>query len=138
MVFYQTEPCLAAIAYAGKSTKAAWHYRFTQSAQLPERIKSFFAGLKAQAKEKAKRASEKAAYDATKEFRPGDVVVNTWGWEQTNQDFYIVHKATVKSLVLSPIDQELAENPLSDARVLASDIGEFLGVNAPKDWRVPL
>lgn len=33
----------------------------------------------------------------------GDIIVNVWGWEQTNADFYRVTKAGKKFLTLQPL-----------------------------------
>lgn len=36
---------------------------------------------------------------------PGTVFVSTWGYDQTNVDFYVVVKATEQSVWLQPIGQ---------------------------------
>ena len=40
---------------------------------------------------------------ATHDFKVGDTLVNTWGYDQTNQDFYIVTRTTPKSVWIAPV-----------------------------------
>jgi hypothetical protein len=79
---------LAAIAYHGKSTKPTWHFYFYSEIQRSARIEQFFTELQAHIDRKAKAAAEK------KEFRHtlvvGDILDYSWGWEQTNPEFYQV------------------------------------------------
>jgi len=37
-------------------------------------------------------------------FKPGDVIYNSWGYEQTNIDFYEVIRATAKTVLLREIE----------------------------------
>lgn len=59
--------------------------------------------MKLNAAEKARRAAERKVFDARNHFKPDDIVVNSWGWEQTNADFYTVLGVAKNRLVLQPI-----------------------------------
>lgn len=39
-------------------------------------------------------------------LKPGDVLVASWGYEQTNIDYYLVTKRTAKSVKLQPIGKK--------------------------------
>lgn len=41
---------------------------------------------------------------ATHDFQQGDTLVNTWGYDQTNHDFYIVTRTTPKSVWIAPVE----------------------------------
>jgi len=77
-----------AIAYAFKRGKPEWNFRFRNEADRAKRIELFFKGIeaaevylaeqKARAKELAKPGNVKV----------GQVFVSSWGYDQTNVDFY--------------------------------------------------
>ena len=56
------------------------------------------------AKNKAKQHSENLK--ASEHFKVGDIIVNTWGWEQTNTEFYQVTEVKNKMIVVSAIYQK--------------------------------
>lgn len=52
-------------------------------------------------KEKARKAN--AEVNASDFYKVGDVIVNTWGYEQTNVDFYQVTEMTAKTIKIKEI-----------------------------------
>ena len=40
-------------------------------------------------------------------MKQGDVFVSSWGYEQTNVDFYEVVKVTAKTVMLIPIERKV-------------------------------
>lgn len=85
-VVYQTGP-VSAKAFAGKKAKPVWFYRFPNEKQLAAHIESWVAGLRVEAAQKAKHAAEKAKPN---ELKVGDILCDSWGWEQTNIDWWEV------------------------------------------------
>ena len=51
--------------------------------------------------DKARRAAERAAL--VNPYKPGDIVYRTWGYEQTNADFYRVVATTPKAVRIEPL-----------------------------------
>jgi len=43
-------------------------------------------------------------------FKVGDIIYNSWGWEQTNIDFYQVVDAKPKTIKIAPINGKFREN----------------------------
>lgn len=86
---------LLAVAYCGKASKPAWHYRFTDEERRQGKIKEFFAQLDAH---KAYVCQRRADRNQPHSLKIGDVIVNSWGYEQTNVDFYKV-VATTRNFV---------------------------------------
>lgn len=87
-------------------------------------------GYRLSATEKASRAAARKAFDATKHFKPGDIVVNSWGWEQTNADFYRVEKVAKNRLTIIKL------------KTLTTETGFMCGTAVPGDedpfGKVPL
>lgn len=94
---YVSEDELKAIGYQGKAIKNAFHYRFAKVERTHEYIAKFINGLiasKAYKKEKrAERQSKK------REMVVGDVLVSSWGYDQTNIDYYQVTQLVGNSSV---------------------------------------
>ena len=77
----------AAIAFVGKALKPTWHYTFLKPGDREKRIAELFAGVKAHAERVATRRKES---NNGHSFIVGDIVTNSWGYEQTNVDWYRV------------------------------------------------
>jgi hypothetical protein len=97
------EKKLAAIAYAGKSNKAAFHNLFRTQAQLDARIAEFFEGLEAHQRRVAERRVEISQPHTVK---VDAVIYNSWGYDQTNIDFYQVVRISANFVWLQSIDSK--------------------------------
>lgn len=101
-----------AIAFTGKARKSAWYYSFSGKTGLERmhaHIDSYLKGLEAHFAEKEKYKAARAAVVASDFFKVGDIVSNSWGWEQTNVDWYQVVGVTKKFVDLRPIAGKLTE-----------------------------
>lgn len=96
---------LAAIAYAGKSNKKAFHNIFRSQESLDARTAEFFAGLEAHKRAVIARRSE-AKQPHT--LQVGDVIYNSWGYDQTNIDFYQVARVSANFVWLQEMSSEMA------------------------------
>ena len=109
-VYYNTEHNTA-IFYAGNSKKAWWYNHFHSLESMLERIyKSVDNHLRIENEKIERRAKQKAAgadYTAKKYFNVGDVVYNSWGYEQTNIDFYQVTEVLGKKIRVRELKQEI-------------------------------
>lgn len=82
-------------AYIGKQRKCNWHLSFSTEAEREECIQSFFAmGDKVQARKDAIKAERKAESAIPHSLKVGEIIYNSWGWEQTNVDFYEIVKVS--------------------------------------------
>lgn len=78
-------PC--AQAFAGRAARPKWHYAFSNENARTHAIDGFFGARRAgKAAETARRAARKQPHS----LKLGRILVATWGWEQTNVDFYQV------------------------------------------------
>lgn len=86
----------AAMCFIGKQSKPAWYYSFRNGQQMFSKIKEQIEGVRASEERKAK---EKAERSKPHSLKVGDILVSSWGYDQTNVDFYKVKKLIGKSMV---------------------------------------
>lgn len=79
------KPC--AYGFRGRSMRAAFRYRFPTPAAREDYVAEWLAAENAAI---ADRAARKAANRAPHTLKVGDVLYSSWGYEQTNVDFYEV------------------------------------------------
>ena len=101
-----------AMLFKGKQAKPLWHFRFKSEEKMEEYIKDeiqlkqnsfeYSENYKAEAKAKRERLA--------KAIKPGDIFNYSWGWEQTNQNFYqVIEKKTPYSMVVREIGYRTLE-----------------------------
>lgn len=101
-------PC--AIVFGGKSNKPLWHYHFASAATRQRLIDETVASRAVRAAAKAQKAAERRAY--RHDYKPGDILSASWGYEQTNVDFYEVVSTTAQTVTL----RELASGSAQDTQ----------------------
>jgi len=84
---YEKADKVYAIAFHGKATKPDWHHSFRKEADREEYIAKFIAGRKAHAEYMTKRKAEK---EKPHTLKVGDILSSSWGYDQTNIDYYQV------------------------------------------------
>ena len=98
---------LTAIFFKGKATKPAWHYRFSSvelmKAKVVETISRLMSWEEMKEKRKIERRKEK------EEINVGDIFNSSWGYEQTNVEFYQVIEKIGQTLTLQEIKKELKQ-----------------------------
>jgi hypothetical protein len=93
-----------AIAYAGKRTKSDWHYSFKTRVQVDAQIEKTIESLKASHDLKARLKAERTA---PHDVKIGDVFRSSWGYDQTNVDFYQVISVTRAMVEVRAIRQDI-------------------------------
>jgi len=80
----------AAIAYKGRSGKAAWRFKFADKHKRDEYISKYVMNQRHYKQEAEKEKAERKAKEeeARKSIKVGDIFHNSWGYDQTNCDFY--------------------------------------------------
>lgn len=108
-VYWNSEK-LSAIGFAGKSKKSNFYCRFRtpeqMTAQIAGFVKNTIEAAEKKATDKAAKKSANAAIAAADHFSIGDVIVNSWGYEQTNIDFFIVTAVKGKTITVSEVYRE--------------------------------
>jgi len=78
-----------AIFYKGKSSKYVWYNRFRTADDMKEKIIKTITSLMAWEDKKVQRKEERKAPHTLK---VGDILYTSWGYDQTNIDYYQVTK----------------------------------------------
>jgi hypothetical protein len=110
---------LYARAFVGRAASTRWHYQFMSEAAVTRKIEALRAHLVATAAAKRARAVERNAYLHT--LKVGDVLSCSWGYDQTNIDFYQV--------------TQLVGSKFVEARKIAAETkytGNLLGMKTPR------
>lgn len=100
--FAEINNAFYAMGYSGKRSKADFHYKFKTKENLEKYVSEYLKRLMQHEENKIKRKEEKKAQRAAfiNPLKVGDIVYTSWGYEQTNIDFYqviqLIGKATVK------------------------------------------
>ncbi len=122
-------------AFAGRSDKGRFHYRFPNENELDAYLSKWIEGLRSAFQAKVEqRAAENGA---TTPLEVGDVICSSWGFEQTNVDYYLVsERIGKKDVVLQPIgslktkDEGDRGNCIPDVNVL---VGKPFRARSNKD-----
>ncbi len=97
---------LSAIAYSGKAKKADFFYRFPRKDAMKEYLDDYMKAKVVAIKAEEERMAQRNKPNSLKE---GDILSYSWGYDQTNVDFYQVVATTKKSVKLRPIQQNTKE-----------------------------
>ena len=94
-----------AIAFAGKANKPLWNYVFNSEASRQKQIDDTVAARRRLFEHKQKQQEERRSFRHG--FQLGDILVASWGYDQTNVDFYQVTDAGEKEIVLRAIGSKV-------------------------------
>lgn len=102
---YESARGPALVAYKGRQNKPARHYVFPTIERRDDNLAAF---VKEQTElQEAKRARREIGHG----LNAGDIVYSSWGYEQTNVDFYeVIRVPTGRSAVIRKIDQDTIES----------------------------
>ena len=78
---------VCAVAFHGRALKPDWQYRFRSIDDRDKRIHDFIDGRKVRAESMAKYKADRTKARA---LQVGDILESSWGYDQTNVDFYEV------------------------------------------------
>ena len=90
------------VAFTGKAARPSWHLRFRRPEDRDARIAELAAIVARAQEQKERRAQERRNYRHS--LQVGDVLHASWGYEQTNCDFYeVVALAGATQVDIRPI-----------------------------------
>ena len=97
----------AAVAFHGKAQKPDWHYTFRSVERRDAKIAEHLACWRDNAERKAKNRAEKAAWEHG--IKVGDIFQCTWGYEQTNQEYWEIVRVAGAAVWALEICQQIEE-----------------------------
>jgi len=99
----------AAIAWKGRADNPTFHYTFLSDARRRDYAENFLADLLAH---KANVAARRKGTPAADFFKVGDILDYSWGYDQTNAEFYQVLEVKAKSIII----REIASRPVPNSQ----------------------
>lgn len=103
---YSARDRLCAVAYIGKRAKPEWHYSYKSEEQREARIQDLFESVTAW---QARKAAQRAAARQPHGLQVGDILHTSWGYEQTNIEYFEVVGVRGAVVDLREIAQERTE-----------------------------
>ncbi len=102
----------SAMAFISNARKPTWRFYFSTAAQREKKITQAIEAAKVIEERKAQQRAENAAYRAKPcALKVGDILYSSWGYDQTNIDFYQVTGLISTQIVeLRPIASEMLPN----------------------------
>lgn len=118
---------ITAIFYIGRQSKPNWHYKFSSVEKMEERIAKTIYNLMSWEDMKYERKQERK--NALINVRVGQIYVSSWGYDQTNVNFYqVIEKKNSKFKIVEIAKRYCGEAPsgsMSDYVVPVRD--NFIG-----------
>lgn len=103
---YYGDP-LIAISFTGKAQKPAIYMRFRSAQNRTDYVNNWLRNITAREAEKAaKRQARKAAVCP---FRVGDILEGSWGYEQTNREFWQITAMAGRKITLQECAHRVVE-----------------------------
>ena len=103
LVFYigETNGRFYGLAYWGKANKPLWHHRFISVSSRAQQMAETVANYKSHQERTATRREARKAFVHT--VQVGDIYRTSWGYDQTNVEFFEVVEVRGKHAVLREI-----------------------------------
>lgn len=99
---------LYGIAFQGKSQKPLWTYRFRNKNQLMQKVDDTIEARRKTLEYKKERQRERQEF--RHEYEVGDFLYASWGYDQTNIDFFQVIGTTDKSVVIREVANKIVRS----------------------------
>jgi hypothetical protein len=93
------------IAFAGKANKPLWHLRFMSEGRRDQMIKETIESRKRSIETKLQRMKERKEFQH--DYKVGDILDSSWGYDQTNHDFYVVTKVIGKQIEIREVAKKV-------------------------------
>ena len=93
---YQAGNDYCAQCFVGRAQKPTWHYRFKSAEKREAKIRAQIDATKSNQERKAAR---KAEQNKPHGWEPGMILYASWGYDQTNIDFYEVIEVIGKTMI---------------------------------------
>jgi len=118
-----------AVGFTGTAGKPDIYYYFKSEEKREVYIAKWLQEQKEKLEYKAERQAKKQAPTIFEiPFKPGDILYNSWGYDQTNIDFYQVTRCTKASVFIRQIKGEFASSAGCDMAAYVTPLkNEFTG-----------
>lgn len=112
------------LAFAGKSNKPIWYESHWSEAERQQRVDGLIRNLKRRDSDKAERLQQRR--DFKHDIKVGDIYYTSWGYDQTNVNFYEVVAIGEKSVFVREVAAETVDEDRNITHVVAKP-GAYVG-----------
>lgn len=96
----------AVVAYRGNAHKADFHYIYKTDVDVDRKLQAWFDGLRDwKERIKNRRKQEYAGHS----LKVGDIIYNSWGYDQTNVDWYVIVRTSTNYVWLQRVGADVTE-----------------------------
>lgn len=114
---------LMGVAFQGNQSKPIWHYRFRSEAERDRQVQGTIAARKRAIESKAEAVKKRREFRHS--IQVGDIYYTSWGYDQTNVDFYQVIDVREKSITVREVEKKTVVDQGPHTEV----------VPVPNDWK---
>lgn len=118
-------------AWKGNARVPAWNYTFSTQARAEAAAKELVESVRRsearRAEQVAERKTKRAALKASDHWMVGDVVYTSWGYDQTNVEYYQVVSLKPKSVIVRQISVNSSDRGQPGGGKVAPRRYEFVG-----------
>jgi hypothetical protein len=125
-VYYKDGAVIGGLCFVGKAVKPTWYYRFKSIEQRLAEVDKTIKNVSERLERKNQAKASKAVASANHGVKIGDVFRSSWGYDQTNIDYYEVIAVTGKTATICEIGC-LSEETLSMQGNCVPLMGAFKG-----------
>lgn len=100
-------PKYGALVFVGKQTKPLWHYTYKNAGVREAAIRQAFLERRASLTYRAGVQAERTGF--VHDYKVGDIFRTSWGYEQTNVEYFEVIEVKGKYLILRELQQATKE-----------------------------
>lgn len=110
--YENTNGALYALAYSGRRNKPDFHYRYSNEQKREEAISNFFKRIEtnSQYKKELKARQKELRGEFLEKIQIGSLFATSWGYEQTNVEWYQVTNVKGCSVYLRQIAADITPN----------------------------
>ena len=112
-------PYVTVMGFGGKRNKPDFHYTVKTLDAAHIKINKYFQSIRAREDAVVARREKAKAYVNT--AKVGDIYVSSWGYDQTNVDFYRITKVMKKMVEYVKIDKSVTPDYLTAEKAMAGD-----------------
>lgn len=121
---YEHGGVLFGVAFVGRAQKPTWRYRFRSERQMQDIIDRTVADLRTRKRKKNDRRQERRQF--RHDLKVGTILYASWGYDQTNVDWYQVTESGEKSVVVREVASKIVKSDYGADYVVAVS-GKFTG-----------
>lgn len=121
------------VAFQGRGQKPLWKYRFRSERERDKSVQNTIVNRKSTLDSKKQRQKERQEF--RHDYQVGDILYSSWGYDQTNVDFYEVVGIGEKSIAIRPIRQKVVKSSEGGADYVVPRPGRFDGPKKTKRVR---